>query len=150
MTIGNFNDDATIHVEGLGANLAIVSYYYIDDVSVVLMDSSSTCGVVIVPPIVTALQAPNVFTPNGDGVNDAFVINAENMKEVGCTIYNRWGEVVEVRSWQTAVGNKSITVWDGRNNSGVECTEGVYYYIVEAKDNNGKGYEEKGNVSLIR
>ena len=150
VTIGNFKDSSTIHVEGLGPNLSTASYYYIDDVSVVLMDSNSTCGAVTIPTVTTGLQAPNVFTPNGDGINDEFVIKAENMKEVGCAIYNRWGEVVEVGSWQTAVGNKSVIVWDGRTTAGAECTEGVYYYIVTAKDNNGKDYEEKGSVSLVR
>ena len=106
--------------------------------------------------VTTCQSISNIFSPNGDGINDTFVIRIGNMKVVGCTIYNRWGEVIEVGSppagkagWQAAVGN-TITVWDGRNSSGVECPDGVYYYVVNAKDNNEKEYSLKGNVSLIR
>ena len=36
--------------------------------------------------------APNSFTPNNDGLNDVFKVNASKIKEFEILIYNRWGE----------------------------------------------------------
>ncbi len=67
-------------------------------------------------------ELPNVFTPNGDGVHEVFepfpycFVDRVDMK-----IYNRWGQVI----FETT--DPDIQ-WDGRNLSGKELAEGVYYY----------------------
>jgi gliding motility-associated-like protein len=66
---------------------------------------------------------PNVFTPNGDGKNDRFEIDAGNPCHfVDVRIYNRWGQKVFEAS-----GNK--LAWDGATKKGVNLPAGVYYYV---------------------
>ncbi|MFM8432304.1 MAG: gliding motility-associated C-terminal domain-containing protein, partial [Bacteroidota bacterium] len=80
---------------------------------------------------------PSVFTPNGDGVNDIFHPCDEttslelqqtncppyrNVRDVDMRIYNRWGRVV------FATTDKDIR-WDGNDQeSGVKCSDGIYFY----------------------
>lgn len=68
---------------------------------------------------------PNVFTPNGDGVNDFFrpfpfsgILSAE------IKILNRWGKLV------FSTDDPNI-LWDGTyQNSGKEAGEGVFFYVI--------------------
>jgi gliding motility-associated-like protein len=86
---------------------------------------------------------PNVFTPNGDGTNDYFIITATGLRDFHCEIYDRWG--VLIAEWNDAAGG-----WDGHTTSGMEATDGVYYYIMRLTDYSDKVTEEKGFVHLIR
>lgn len=66
---------------------------------------------------------PNVFTPNGDGINDFWIIsNIEKYPEATIEVYSRWGTVV-FRS------TESRKIWDGLFN-GRKVTPGTYYYSV--------------------
>jgi len=44
--------------------------------------------------IPSKLDMMNVFTPNNDGINDIFLVDAKSLKEFRITIYNRWGHLV--------------------------------------------------------
>jgi gliding motility-associated-like protein len=79
------------------------------------------------------IEIPNVFTPNGDGINDLFVYrNVDESIALQTKIFNRWGDLVS--QWN---GNKS---WNGDGES-----EGLYYYEIYY------GKEKiTGVVSLIR
>lgn len=69
----------------------------------------------------------NVFSPNGDGVNDLFRITSDcDVYSFDMSIYNRWGQLVNF-SRNVAYG------WDGFIN-GEPAAEGVYYFVVEYKD----------------
>jgi gliding motility-associated-like protein len=98
--------------------------------SIVIRD---TAGVII----------PNVFTPNGDGVNDYFQPIFHNVKDFACTIFDRWGKVIYDFS---GVNDK----WGGQTQQGGAVPDGTYYYIVKAKDNNDKDYNLKGFLQLVR
>jgi gliding motility-associated-like protein len=76
---------------------------------------------------------PNIFTPNKDGINDTFIIQGI-VPYSTLTIYNRWGTIVYQSS-------NYPNNWDGGN-----CTDGVYYYIVNTPNN--KQY--KGTVTILR
>lgn len=91
------------------------------------------------------MEVPNVFTPNGDKVNDIFRLNASNLTEIAVTIFDRWGNVVYELSSET--GNFA---WDGKNQAGKECPAGTYFYIIKAKGKDAQEFEQKGNVSLFR
>ena len=78
---------------------------------------------VVVPP---NLFIPNVFTPNGDGVNDEFIIDGLGASLQSLRIFNRWGS--EVYSASTAPN-----FWNGLNLNGEPCPEGTYFYIAEIK-----------------
>jgi len=86
---------------------------------------------------------PNVFTPNGDGDNDLFVIHAEREPIYSIEIYDRWG----VKMYSSA---NAAAYWNGKiDNTGKEVPDGVYYYIIKA-DCGGKNYNHTGFVQVIR
>ena len=105
------------------------------------------------------LNFPNVFSPNGDGINDRFV-----PLEVGgfferfdMTIYNRWGGVV----WQRYCtgGEKGRCPdyehedfwWNGKTAIGADASEGVYFWVVSATPKSGTGdIVLHGSVTLVR
>jgi gliding motility-associated-like protein len=85
------------------------------------------------------LTVPNVFTPNGDGVNDVFFVNSKGITEYNITIVNRWGNPV----FESTDVNAS---WDGTSD-GKKCVDGTYFYILKAKSNT-KDYLKQGHVTL--
>ncbi len=91
------------------------------------------------------LEIPNVFTPNGDKSNDIFRLRATNLKEVYIVIYDRWG--TKVYELTSDTGNFA---WDGKAQTGKECADGTYFYIIKATGKDGQEYDLKGNVSLFR
>ena len=88
---------------------------------------------------VIALQVPNVFTPNGDGINDRFEIRGLTAyPDNRLVIFNRWGnEVFNARPYHND--------WDGAN-----LSEGTYYYVLEVRFPNGRWRTFKGFITLIR
>ncbi|MXV52366.1 T9SS type B sorting domain-containing protein [Pedobacter sp. HMF7647] len=84
---------------------------------------------------------PNTFTPNGDGVNDEFVINVTNLANYHISIFNRYG----VEMFQT--GN-IFDNWKGTYNNQPLPT-GTYYYVIKAKDLGGNPVVRSGYVALI-
>ncbi|MBS1651968.1 MAG: gliding motility-associated C-terminal domain-containing protein [Bacteroidetes bacterium] len=117
--------------------------------TVMLTSASGTCVgssyKIIVVDIPSNLTIPNVFTPNGDNVNDVFFVKASNLTDINALIYDRWGNVVYQLDSNT--GNIS---WDGKNPYGKDCAEGTYFYVIKATGKDGASYEKKGNVSLFR
>lgn len=94
--------------------------------------------------VVTAgegMVIPNVFTPNGDGLNDNYIIQSGGLTEYNLSIFNRWGQAV----FESTEPNQN---WDG-NFNGSPCTDGTYYFILKAKSLN-KDYSTTGNITLIR
>jgi len=85
---------------------------------------------------------PNVFTPNGDGQNDEFLIHLKGLKFINLEIYNRWG----LKLFETSDISQG---WDGRTNSGSEVSDGTYFYILNYK-NNDKRQVENGTLTLLR
>ncbi|MCF8298389.1 MAG: gliding motility-associated C-terminal domain-containing protein [Saprospiraceae bacterium] len=92
------------------------------------------------------ITVPNVFTPNGDGYNDVFTIDGDNITKIEMQIFNRWGQIV-------FTSNDVELGWDGKT-GGVECPEGVYYWIINY-EGLGNTVEEKtgslhGTVTMFR
>ena len=98
------------------------------------------------------ISAPNVFTPNGDGVNDNFVIKFWSMKEVKITIKNRWGRTLHSYQEKNVKGFDNawaVSAWDGKV-GGFYATPGVYFYIIEGVGRDGKRQYERGFFHLFR
>lgn len=93
--------------------------------------------------VVPSIEIPNVFTPNGDGVNDYLTILSEGVTELHSEIYNRWGALV-----QTLDGVQAG--WDGRNRHEETVTDGTYFVILKAKTKDGREIEKQGYVTLVR
>jgi len=88
------------------------------------------------------LLVPNSFTPNGDSKNDTFKAVSYGIAELQGTIFNRWGE--QIFQWQGPNNG-----WDGRTN-GRMSPDGVYFYLIIAKDTFKKDYEKYGSVTLLK
>ncbi len=73
----------------------------------------------------------NVITPNGDGLNDRFIIDCiEHYPENSIRFFTRWG--TQVRSFD---GYDNVTmVWDGTNSKGEALPDGTYYFILTGKN----------------
>lgn len=82
----------------------------------VLLESCS-----VEPPVIFI---PNVFTPNGDMVNDTFEIIIQNGKLERGWIFNRWGNVI-------CTFSPTQLKWDGKDElTGIPVLDGVYTYVV--------------------
>lgn len=105
--------------------------------------NDTTSTIIVVNDVAVSLTMPNVFTPNGDGVNDFFYPVMTSFSRISCSIYDRWGVLVYEFS--------SLTdKWNGENTKGKEVPAGTYFYTFNGTDVNGKNYVRKGFVSLSR
>jgi len=109
----------------------VLRYFYL------IIISFSTCTL---SAQTNDIEIPNVFTPNGDNVNDLFIVYGLS-DQWTLSIYDRWGTLVY------ATEKVSETGWDGHNILGFEVVTGVYFYILERKDAN---QSHKGTIHLLR
>lgn len=103
-----------------------------------------TATQVIVVDMVSFITIPNVFTPNGDGVNDIFSLNPINIGDISMTIFDRWG----LKMYDTS-STGSLT-WDGKTKAGAPVADGTYFYIIQAKGLDGKDFNFQGSVNVFR
>lgn len=113
-----------------------------------IVSTTNMCGVSIDTATINFyfcdIEVPNVFTPNNDGTNDYFqLLFFGGIKTFNCTILNRWGQVV--REY-----DNPAFMWDGKDESGEDVLEGVYFYIAKAVSNGGNEIMKHGNVTLVR
>jgi gliding motility-associated-like protein len=86
---------------------------------------------------------PNVFTPNNDGENDFFEpILFNQIFSPHFIILNRWGNVV-YESYDL------FPSWNGKVH-GKESLDGVYFWILESKNNNMIPLSNHGFFHLLR
>lgn len=89
---------------------------------------------------------PNIFTPNGDGINDQYKIISSGIESMEGEIYDRWG--LKLFTW-----NQKNDGWDGRSPTGAAVPDGVYFYIIKViPQDKSKGIPEPrlGQVTLMR
>jgi gliding motility-associated-like protein len=92
--------------------------------------------------VMTTIYIPDVFTPNGDSVNDTWVLRGlENYPEVEVRVFNRWGNVVFYGK------GPSQLAFDGRFN-GTMLPSGVYTYLIDTKTNSNQVV--RGSLLLAR
>lgn len=93
-------------------------------------------------------EVPNVFTPNGDDINERFQPETYAVTEAVMKIFNRWGR--PVFSYEGAIPSIDSWGWDGTINGGAKAAAGTYYYVLDLKGVNGDNFSEKGTVTLVR
>jgi gliding motility-associated-like protein len=87
---------------------------------------------------------PNIFTPNGDGVNDIFFITGKNITNSTMQIFNRWGALV-------CNSSNALIGWNGINqNNNTVASDGMYFYVIEITLGNNRKYKFEGNVTLLK
>ncbi|MEM7656545.1 MAG: PKD domain-containing protein, partial [Bacteroidota bacterium] len=90
----------------------------------------------------TSVHGPNAFTPNGDGINDEFMMKGWHVASMNLQIFSRWG----VKVFES---NSIDEGWDGTFR-GKQVEEGVYVYVARGVGNNGSVYVRKGSITLFR
>lgn len=104
----------------------------------------------VLPPVPDSVIVYNALSPNGDGINDTFLIKGiDQYPDNEVEIYNRWG----VKVFGTKSYNENDNMFkgysDGRAtvNRGEKLPTGTYFYIL--KYNNGtKGIEKSGYLYI--
>ena len=121
-----------------------------------LITTSNTCEYtdsLNVKVLESYIEAPNVFTPNGDGINDEWRVAYKSIERYQCIIQNRWGRTV-FKSTDPGKG------WDGTI-GGRPAAEGTYYYVIIAygtdkfpethrKAGQQTKYKLSGDINLFR
>ena len=92
--------------------------------------------------ITEGVLVPNVFSPNGDGVNDQFYIPNAGLTEFNFQVFNRWGTMI----WET---NTPEIRWDGRTTAGVIIANGTYYYVLKALSDTND-YSQTGFITVFK
>jgi gliding motility-associated-like protein len=95
-----------------------------------------------VPDDPFSIQIPNVFSPNGDGVNDLFAVDVRGIRQYHIQIFNRWGQLLFESDDADLHWNGS---WNGR-----PVAAGAYMAIIKASPLNGEVKEFKEVVHLVR
>jgi gliding motility-associated-like protein len=87
---------------------------------------------------------PNIFTPNGDGINELYKITVTGEQEFDAQIFDRWG--IKMTEWTSSSGG-----WDGKNKGSKEAADGTYYYIIKVTPLGKKEAQIfKGSMMLTR
>ncbi len=88
---------------------------------------------------------PNAFSPNGDGLNDKFVITGKGIVEdqFSIIIFNRWGEPV-------FTSNNISNSWDGRINGKFVKNSNMFSYILKYKTFSGEKKTVTGQIYLLK
>ena len=89
------------------------------------------------------IQFPSAFSPNGDGFNDTFEIEAEDLADFLVQIFDQEGKLV-------FESTDKYFVWDGWGMDGNLQREGVYECVVTGKDLAGNEVEERHQFTLIK
>jgi gliding motility-associated-like protein len=84
------------------------------------------------------IKIPNVISPNGDGINDKFVIENGKFYNLKLNIFNRWGnQIFESNDYQN-------------NWPASEVADGVYFYTLTSTNPKLEVKEYKGSVSVVK
>jgi gliding motility-associated-like protein len=91
----------------------------------------------------STINIPNVFTPNGDGINDIYQLTGQNIEVVEFWIADRWGKIMFQGASLTAT-------WDGKF-KGNDVPDGVYFIGLHYKYVDEIEFHDDGmSLTLLR
>jgi gliding motility-associated-like protein len=108
--------------------------------------NTDTVSIVVTAPI-SKIDAPNVISPNGDGINDKMILTYTGLRNARLLIYSKWGErIADLKTIEEI--DKG---WDGSigNNGNRMVPPGVYYYVIIAEGKDDKAYNIKGAIQVF-
>lgn len=123
-----FTEEGTLYLRYVGSNADGSCEAYGDTYAVAIGASELLC--------------PNVFSPNGDGVNDEWKVAYRSLLEFKCWIFDRYGNQL-FHFEDPSIG------WDGTR-GGKPVKSGVYYYVIQAVGADGKKYKLSGDINILR
>ena len=85
----------------------------------------------------------SAFSPNGDGINDNFIVGGDDIRDLTVNIFDRSGKRVYS-------GNTNNCLWDGSLNDGQKAETGTYFYDIFATTVDGENFKQKGTINLFR
>ncbi|MFW5658724.1 MAG: gliding motility-associated C-terminal domain-containing protein, partial [Bacteroidota bacterium] len=97
------------------------------------------------------IEDPNVFvatafTPNGDGMNDEWIISGQAIQTIEVYVYDRWGSALVAETMtRNAIADGQIVLWDG-----ADAPEGVYVYTLKITLSNDSEVTRSGTITLLR
>lgn len=137
--------DFTFNEAG-GHCIALIAYFMNGNDTIVKYDADywADATPICISISTSKLEFPNAFSPNGDGMNDVYRAKTDyqSIVEFKAVIYNRWGQ--KLYEWNDPAGG-----WDGTY-KGNPVKQGVYYVQVTAKGADGRRFNIKKDVNLLR
>lgn len=103
------------------------------------------------------ILSPQIFTPNGDGTNDRFLVRGKFIKNLKMTIFDRWGNTIYFEENQAYPSTSNFILtpslessigWDGAMASGLRAPEGSYAFRIEVEDTIGQKTTKEGALML--
>lgn len=90
-------------------------------------------------------ETVNIFTPDGDGINDqfTFIYRSESVIEFNCVVINRWGVSI-------AEFNDITQGWDGTDKQGQAVADGVYFFKYAGKGQTGEVFSGQGTIQVVK
>ncbi len=87
---------------------------------------------------------PNVFSPQGDGINDKLQVAGSHYQKVDVRIFSAHSNALVFRA------DNLDAAWNGRDLNNVACEEGYYFYAIEVVGEDGRTYSKGETVRLFR
>jgi len=104
---------------------------------------SDTASIIItVDSCLYLIKIPNIFTPDGNSVNDNYIVTVTCADQFNAYIFDRWG--VKVYEYFDPSAN-----WDGTTFTGSKVSQGVYSYVIFIKDYNGDEHSYSGFIHVF-
>lgn len=141
-TLNQMSESVLIYSPRFGfSGIDSFQYQLCADTAITLCGNNISSAWVYITVIDDICTIPNTFTPNGDGLNDYFVLPCIDYK-IEFSVYNKWGvELFTDSDYQNQ--------WNG-NYKGSPLPEGTYYYTISYRDSENKLIQKAGFISLRR
>ncbi len=107
-------------------------------------EGACTAAATTIVKLQKQIYLPTAFTPNGDGLNDSWIIkNIENYNACIVQVYNRWGNKIFY--------SKGYNIpWNGTFN-GLPLSPGAYYYFINLNSSNGNSSNLlSGSITIVK
>ena len=139
---GNFANTAIVNAP---TNYGMVNLSSTDPTLIITVgDTTRKPTLFIIPKVEVVI--PGGFSPNNDGIDDAWIIKRPYGTNISVKVFNRWGnEVYSNANYQNNWRGKGIS-----NFIGEDVPEGTYYYIVEATDEKAVARKFAASLTIVR